>query len=218
MRELLTRNLGLKLVSLVMAVIVWQNIASEPELATILSAPVEYKNYPKDLEISSNIVESVDIEARGPSGRLRDISNGRLSAIVDFSTVKAPGERTFTLTSAQLNLPRGIELIRIIPAQLRFRFEHRATRVLAVQVPYSGVLPAGVSILSTQVTPPTLTITGPESRVAAVQRAVSDPVDLTQVTADTQQQVSVYIAEPEVRFVGAPQVTVKIHVSRTPNR
>lgn len=215
MKNFLTQNIGLKVVALMVAVFVWLNIASEPELATILSAPVEYKNYPKDLEISSNIVDNVDIEARGPSGRLRDLSGARLSAIVDFSSVKAPGERTFTLTSAQLNLPQGIELIRIIPAQLRFRFEHRATKVLEVQVPFAGALPAGVSIASTQIVPPTLTITGPESRVAAVQRAVSDPVDLTQVTSDTQQKVSVYIAEPEVRFVSTPQVTVKIRVAKS---
>ena len=215
MKNFFTQNLGLKVVSLMVAVFVWMNIASEPELATILSAPVEYKNYPKDLEISSNIVEKVDVEARGPSGRLRDLSTAGISAVVDFSTVKAPGERTFTLTSAQLNLPRGIELIRIIPAQLRFRFEHRATKVLQVEVPYSGSLPAGVSIASTQIIPPTLTIMGPESRVAAVQRAVSDPIDLGQVTGDTQQKVSVYIAEPEVRFLTAPQVTVKIRVAKS---
>ena len=215
MKSFFTENIGLKVVSLMVAVFVWLNIASEPELATILSAPVEYKNYPKDLEISSNIVESVDVEARGPSGRLTDLSSARISAVVDFSSVKAPGERTFTLTSAQLNLPRGIDLIRIIPAQLRFRFEHRASKVLQVQVPFSGTIPAGVSIASTQIIPPTLTITGPESRVAAVPRAVSDPVDLGQITADTQQKVSVYIAEPEVRFMTTPQVTVKIRVAKT---
>jgi YbbR domain-containing protein len=176
---------------------------------------VEYKNYPKDLEISSNIVETVDIEARGPSGQLRDLSDFRLAAIVDFSSVKAPGERTITLTSAQLNLPRGIELIRIIPAQLRFRFERRATRTLTVEVPYSGNLAPGLSISSAEIIPPELTITGPVSRVAAVKKIVADPFDRTQVTGDTQQKLSVYIGEPEVRFVGVPQVTVKIHVEKS---
>jgi len=45
-----TNNVGWKLLSLAAAFFIWVNIASEPELATILSAPVEYKNYPKDLE------------------------------------------------------------------------------------------------------------------------------------------------------------------------
>jgi len=210
-----TNNVGWKLLSLAAAFFIWVNIASEPELATILSAPVEYKNYPKDLEISSTIVDTVNVEARGPSGQVRDLSESRIAAIVDFASVKAPGERTITLTSAQLNLQRGIELIRVIPAQLRFRFERRASKTLSVEVPYSGQMSPGLTVVHADIVPPTLTIAGPESRVAAVQRAVSDPFDLSQVTGDTQQKLSVYIAEPQVRFVSVPQVTVKIHVEKS---
>jgi len=73
----------------------------------------------------------------------------------------------------------------------------------------------GLTVVHADIVPPTLTIAGPESRVAAVQRAVSDPFDLSQVTGDTQQKLSVYIAEPQVRFVSVPQVTVKIHVEKS---
>jgi hypothetical protein len=212
--NLLTHNLGWKLLSLAAAFLIWVNIASEPELSTVLSAPVEFRNYPKDLEISSDIVNSVEVETHGPSGLLRDLSGARLSAIVDFAGVRAPGERTFTLTSAELNLPRGIQLVRIIPAQLRFRFEHRTTRTVPVQVPFSGKLPAGMILDGYGVSPPALTIAGPESRVAAVSKATSDPFDLTQVTANANQKLSVYIGEPQVRFTGVPQVTVSIRVRR----
>lgn len=210
-----TQNVGWKLVSLAAAFFIWLNIAGEPELVTILSAPVEYKNNPKGLEISSTIVESVEVEARGPSGQLRDLNGSRITAVVDFSSVNAPGERTITLTSAQINLPAGIQLIRVIPAQLRFRFERRTTKVLNVEVPYSGTLSPGLVITGTQIVPPTLTIAGPESRVAAVERAVTDPFDLSQVTGDTEQKLSVYIAEPQVRFVSVPQVTVKVRVKKS---
>lgn len=211
----LTRNLGWKLLSLIAAFLIWDNIASEPELTTILSAPVEYKNFPKGLEISSDIVENVDVETHGPAGQLRDLSNAHLAAIMDFASVRAPGERTFTLTSAELNLPRGIQLIRIIPAQLRFKFEPGITRTIPVQVPFSGRLPDGWKIESFSVVPATLTIAGPQSRVQAVDKAASDPFDLTQVKGDTKQKLSVYISEPQVRFLVVPQVTVSIHVERT---
>jgi YbbR domain-containing protein len=211
----ITNNIWWKLVSLVAAFLIWVNISNEPELSTILSAPVEFKNYPKDLEISSTIISSVEVETHGPSGQLRDLNDARLAAVIDFSSVRAPGERTFTLTSAELNLPRGIEVVRIIPAQLRFQFEHRATRSIPVQVPFTGKLPAGLNLESFGVNPTSLTIAGPESRVAAVVKATSDPFDLTQVSADATQRLSVYIGEPQVRFVGVPQVTVNIHVERS---
>src|SRR5271156_1212440 len=134
----LTHNVLWKLVALAAAFAIWLDVANEPELATIVSVPVEYNHFPKDLEISSDIVETIDLEARGPSGQLRSLHDSRIAAIVDFASVTAPGERTFSLTTAELKLPRGIDLIRTIPAQLRFRFERRATRSVSVDVPFSG--------------------------------------------------------------------------------
>jgi YbbR domain-containing protein len=214
--QFLTRNLGWKLLSLLVAFFFWLNIAREPDLATIISVPVEYNNFPGGLEISSKIVESIYVEARGAAGQLRNLKDSRIAAVVDFSTVDAPGERTFTLTAKQLNLPRGINLIRTIPAQLRFTFEKQLTREIAVNVKFSGTLPQGLSVAQVDVEPRELSITGPESRVRESKDLVSDPFDLTAVTADTQQILGVYEAEPEVRILDAPQVTVKIHIQRKP--
>jgi YbbR domain-containing protein len=210
----ITDNIGWKLLSLVAAFFIWLNISNEPELSAIIAAPVEYKNYPKDLEISSEIIETIDVEAHGPADQLREVSDSHLAAIVDFASVQAPGERTLTLTSAEVKLPRGMQLIRIIPAQLRFQFEHRLTRNIPVQVPITGKLPDGLRFVSQTVTPGALSIAGPESRVEAVLKAESDPFDLTQVTHDTTQKLSVYIGERQVRFLTTPQVTVSIHVEK----
>jgi diadenylate cyclase len=209
----LTRNLLWKLFALVAAFGVWLNVASEPELATIVSVPVEYNNFPKDLEISSTIVESIDVEARGPAGQLRTLKDSRIAAIVDFASVKEPGERTFTLTTRELKLPRGIDLIRTIPAQLRFKFERRETRAVPVKVEFSGKLPAGFSVGQMDIEPEELTIAGPESHVADSKSLVSDPFDLTGVTGDMERKLAVYAAEPEVRILNTPQVTVKIRVA-----
>jgi diadenylate cyclase len=210
----LTRNLIWKLFALVVAFGIWLNVASEPELEIIVSVPVEYNNIPKDLEISSTIVESIEVEARGPAGQLRSLNDSHVAEIVDFASVRSPGQRTFTLTSAQLKLPRGIHLIRTIPEQLRFQFEKRITRAVPVKVDLSGKAPAGVSVAIVDIQPPDLTITGPESHVLNSKPLQADPFDLTDVTADTVRKLSVYAAEPEVRILNAPQVTVKVRVRR----
>jgi diadenylate cyclase len=210
----LTRNLLWKLLALAAAFGVWLSVANEPDLATIVSVPVEYNHFPTDLEISSDIVETIDLEARGSSGQLRNLHDSRIAAIVDFASVTAPGERTFTLTKAELKLPRGIELIRAIPAQLRFRFEKRATRAVAVEVPFSGKLPVGFYISGVDIEPPQLSIVGPESHVLGSGKLISDPFDLTNVTGDIRQTLSVYAAEPEVRILNTPQVRVKVRVAQ----
>ncbi|MDP9055290.1 MAG: YbbR-like domain-containing protein, partial [Acidobacteriota bacterium] len=108
---------------------------------------------------------------------------------------------------------RGIQMVRTIPAQLRFRFEKRAKKEIPVNVPLSGKLPPGLSIGAIEVQPSQLEITGPESHVTGAGRLIADPFDLTNVTADAEQTLAVYAPEPKVRIVGSPQVKVKIRIA-----
>jgi hypothetical protein len=213
MLSLVTHNFGWKLFALAASFGIWMSVASQPDLATIVSIPVEYSNFPRDLEISSAIVESVSVEASGPAIQTRSLPESKIAAVLDFSSVTAPGERTFTLTTNEIRLPRGTQMVRAIPAQLRFSFERRATRAVPVEVAWSGVLPAGISLGKVEVMPPELEITGPESHVRAARRLVSDPFDLSRVTGSAEQTLAVYAAESQVRFTGAPRVTVKVQIN-----
>jgi len=217
LKALLTHNLGLKVLALLAAFALWYNLASEPELATIVSVPVDYKNFPKDLVISSNIVDSVSVEARGPASRLREMQETRVAAVIDFASVHAPGERTFTLTGAELRPPRGVTLVRAIPEQLRYRFERQITGNIRVEVAFSGVLPRGMTLAGTTVEPPELVVTGPESHVVGARKVLTDPFDLSRVgdgSSGLTQELSTYISDSELRFVSVPRVKVKAKVEK----
>ena len=93
LKTLITHNFGLKALALCASFGLWYNIASEPDLATIVSVPVDYKNFPKDLVISSEIVDSISVEARGPSSRLREMQESRVAAIIDFAARNSKNKR-----------------------------------------------------------------------------------------------------------------------------
>jgi YbbR domain-containing protein len=211
MTGFLTNNVGWKLLSLAAALVLWFVVASEPELATLHSVPVEYKGVPDDLEISSNFVENVFLEMRGPAGRLRDLSDTRPAVVLDFSTVHEPGERTFTIDQSHAILPRGIQLVRAIPTQLRFRFERRISREVPVEVRLSAPHD-GYAVASYEVIPSKLTVTGPQSSVQRTNAVVTDPVDIGGVISLGQFRVNTYLAEPQVRFQSSSHVTVRVVV------
>lgn len=211
MKRWLMKNLGWRLLSLAIAIAIWMSVASEPEMATLISVPVQYKEPGNQLEVSSRLVETVQLETRGLAGRLRDLANARTAVILDFSKVTEPGERTFNITRAQTNLPRGVELLRATPAQLRFQFEKRETRTVPVRLRFSGTLPDGLELVSYEAIPATREITGPASKVRRVDDVLTDPIDLSAVRVKNPTAVTTaYISEPQVRFLGAPQVTVRM--------
>ncbi len=215
MIRLITQNFGWKLFALAASFGIWMSLASEPDLATIVSIPVEYSNFPTDLEISSTIVESVRVEAKGLARQVRALSDSKIAAVVDFAGVTTAGERTFNLSTNEIRLPRGTQLMRTIPAQLRFRFEKRAVRTVPVEVAWSGALPNGLRLGKVEVTPAALDVVGPESRVRNALTLVSDPFDLSSITGATEKTLAVFAPESQVRFAGNSQVTVKVQIERT---
>jgi hypothetical protein len=212
--HLLFRNLGWKLLSLILAAIVWITIHREPIIFSVLPAPVQFRNVPANLESSSDIVESVDIETRGPAELLRSLSEKKVAVVLDFSSVREPGERTFTIERKDTNLPRGVELVRIIPSQLRFVFERRIVRKVHVDPQVSGVLPSGLHIVSALAYPPELAITGPESKVRHVATLRTDPVDLNGISEDRNIRVTAFLPNPQLRFKDSPDITVRVTVAR----
>jgi YbbR domain-containing protein len=208
------RNSGWKLLSLSLAMLVWVAIYREPEMTSVLPAPVQFKNIPKGLEISSDIVESVDLETHGPAGLLRNLSEKRVSVVLDFSSVQEAGERTFTIDVTNTNLPRGVDMVRAIPSQLRFTFEPLIIRNVPVDPQVSGVLPAGLHIVKLVSTPLELAVTGPESKVRRLPNVRTDPVDLTGITEDKNVRVTAYLPNAQLRFNESSEVTVRVAVAK----
>lgn len=206
-----TRNLGLKLFSLAAAFALWLGYSGSRELTTSLPVSVQYRNIPKDLEISSNIVEQVHLILRGPAPLLARLSSAELPAVIDLGAVSRPGTYTFTISRASVSLPAGVVLDRAIPAQIQLRAEPRVSR----QVP---VLPAfenaeGLRVDSWSIEPPVLTIVGPRSRVAAIESVHTDPVDLRAIPQSGEIHTAAYVGDPQVHFAGGALVVLRLKLT-----
>src|SRR6185503_18654271 len=129
---------------------------------------------------------------RGPSGKLSPSSLSDAAFRLDLSPVNAPGERTFTLSSANLNLPSGVTFLRAAPSQLHLAFDRNMGKDVPVEIRFAGTPPAGFQIVSREVSPATLRIAGPEQRVKRIAVASTDAIDVGASTADTTLRVNTF--------------------------
>jgi YbbR domain-containing protein len=213
--DLVTNNLGWKLLSLAIAVVVWGVVANEPELSTFASVGVEYRNLPENLEISSDPVSSVKLELRGPSGQLRGLGQGGATpapeVILDMSRVQS-GDRTFPIGDGNVKLVRGVHLVRAIPSQVRFHFERRAERTLKVMPRFRER--EGYEIANYTANPDSVAIAGPASHVAQVDAVLTDQVNLPARVGTFDYPVNAYVDDPFVRFPAVSRVTVTVTVRK----
>ncbi len=213
---MLVKNFWWKLLSLAIATVLWAMVWSEPELSTFPVVPVEYKNLPPNIEFSAEPVSSVKLELRGPSGELNGmVGTGAAhpQVILDLANV-APGHRTFPVGDGNVKLPRGVRLAGSIPADIRLEFDWRITRSVPVEVRITGKPQSGYSVARAVADPKELTIVGPAGRVAAIQSALTDSVDVSSAVGTARFRVNAFVQDPYVRFESEPQVTATITMKR----
>ncbi|MGH9723364.1 MAG: CdaR family protein [Bryobacteraceae bacterium] len=207
------RDLGWKLFSLVVAGFLWITYARDPEIGAFVSAPVEYKGMPEDLEIGSDVAGTVSLDLRGAAERVRNFSAARSSVVLDFAGINQPGEHTFQIDNRNVSLPQGLRLVRAIPAQLRFTFEQKIRREVPVEVRF-GAPDRGYGVSRYEASPEKLIVVGPETRTRRIETAVTDPIDLTGVVGRMDFRVNAFVDDPQVRFLNPGKVSVRVYVEK----
>src|SRR5260370_41129264 len=98
-RPVLFRNLGLKLLALAIALVVWFVFAAQRReriSERTYRIPLSLVNIPGQMVIASPLPPSVDVRARGPFTALSQLDPGKLEAVIALLDA-APGGRRYQL-------------------------------------------------------------------------------------------------------------------------
>src|SRR5580692_8008276 len=107
-RRYVFHNLGLKLISLGLAVGLWLAVARDPVAEVAVDVAIEFHNIPQNLEISSENVPRAQIRLRGPERVVHRLQPSDVYAEIELNGLR-PGERTFDLTAQQIHEPSRSE-------------------------------------------------------------------------------------------------------------
>jgi len=208
------RSLGLKVLALFLACVVWFLVsAPRRERATerAFAAPLAIASLPRDLVITNQIPDTVSVRLRGRVSDLRALSSQNLEVTVDVSWVQA-GEATITLRPQAINVPPDVDVISIEPNKLRFRIEPLRQRVVHVRALLIGNPPAGYRVGDPTIVPDQALVSGPASQVKNLADVATERIIMTGRTDTFTQNAAVVSDSPFVRVVDplAVQVTVPV--------
>ena len=165
------RHLGLKMLSLALATLLWLTVAGEHVVERSLRVPLEFRNIPPQLEIVGDPPDTSTCALRGSSARPRPAASRAKSSRCSISPAARPGSRLFHLRNDEVRAPFGVEVAQVLPAT-------RLARARAVGDAH-GAGRAGASTASRRpasssagvtAEPATVEVVGPESRVRAAGR------------------------------------------------
>ncbi len=212
-RKYVLHNIGLKLFSLAVAVLLWVAVTRDPMAEVALNVPVEFHNAPEHLEISSETIPQVQVRVRGPVRVVRELTTSEVHAVVDLSNAR-PGERTYDLSPGRIRVPDYVQVIQAVPSQIRISFDTRASKQVDVKPRVTGTFASGYRIAEVVANPSTVTIVGPAKHVADVESAITDPVDATGVVQQTTFVTHAYVSDPLVRLADPGPIKVTVTTVR----
>jgi YbbR domain-containing protein len=211
----LFRNLGLKALSVAIAVLLWLTLSGEQIVERGIRVPLELQNLPEDLLLVEDPPEFVEVRVRGASGAVSRIGPGDLAAVIDVSSVR-PGRRLFHLTTDQVRVPVGVEATAASPPTIALAFERAGTREVPVLPAVEGEPAPGYVVGRATSDPQKVTVLGPESRLAALTSAITEPVVIDGAKENREETVTVGVLDPSVRLETPQSARVVVEIVPAP--
>ncbi len=209
------RHIGLKLLSVAIAVLLWMVVAGEETVERGLRVPLELQQFPAGLELLGEVPTTADVRVRGASGTLSRVSPGDIVAVLDLRGARA-GERLFPLTPDQVRAPFGVEVVQVTPPTVAVAFERTASRNVPIRPAIEGKPAAGYVAGESLADPTTVEVVGPESAVLRVTEALTEPVSVAGASGPVQETVTVGTLDPAVRVKTQRTARVTVQVVPAP--
>jgi YbbR domain-containing protein len=192
------RNLGLKLVALLLGTLLWFTVSGQQVERTVPGVPVVYRNKPATLEITDQ-TNLVDIHVKGLDSQLRAVQARDFEARVDLSDVRA-GSQSLSIRVDQISAPPGLEVRHIEPGSVNVVLEVAGSASLPVRPNIEGRPASGFVVSDVTVEPSSVTVLGPQQRVSLAKSATTDRVSIQGASSTVTQTVSVGVEDAALRL------------------
>ena len=208
-------HLGLKVVSIALAALLWVAVAGEQTVERSLRIPLEFTNLPSQLEVVGDSPTVVDVRVRGSSGALNRIATGELVAVLDLRSARS-GQRLFHLDGDDVRTPFGVDVVQVNPSTVSMTFEPSASKVVPVVPSVEGEPADGFVVGTVTAEPSTVEVLGPVSVLSKLTQAITEAVTVTDASAPVTETVNIGVADAAVRLRQPQTARVAVAVGPAP--
>jgi YbbR domain-containing protein len=211
-RNLFVRNWELKLLSLLLAFILWLSLIPEEKTLSekTLTIPLETLNIPADMELVEKPDSTVDVTIRAPNRMINEVSAANVFAKINLSTASV-FQQEYPLNETMISIPPGATVVRISPTKVRLKLERTQEVLLDIVPTIIGQAKQGYGVSKIEITPPRVLVKGPESKIREKEKVSTSPIDISELTASTELEADLILPKPELRLA-SPRSRVKVRI------
>jgi hypothetical protein len=195
MKDLIVRNISLKILSFFFAVSLWLFVNLKATTESALQVPVIWQNLPSFLVITNEVNDSIRIKVAGPRRILSHLEPKRLAVTLDLSDAKV-GLSNYQINEKMIHLPPGLAATVLPPDIIQFKFELTVTKGVEVRPRFRGTPAEGYMVDGVEVVPNRIEIVGAQSEVQGISQAYTEAVDLAQRRESFETKAKIALERP----------------------
>lgn len=206
------KNLHLRILSLVIAILLWLSLMSGEYQEFSVYTPVRLKNNMQGEFVAVTSDSHINVFAKAPQGIIRNLDYNSVNIEVDVASLGF-GDTYHRLSSSEIRLPAGLELVRIEPEGINITVDKLVKKSIKVVPTFIGDPHAGFLVGNVTVYPEYIEIQGAANKLSPISSIETKPVNLSGrnegitysigmkdtdgVLSYTPEQVEVYVSFKE---------------------
>ncbi|MFO7769002.1 MAG: CdaR family protein [bacterium] len=210
-RTRLTKNLGLKAGSLIVAFLLWFHIATEGAgYERVLEIPLQVSGVPEGMVVSREVPGSVLVRFRGQGKRLLTLPWREARLVVDASGIRVMDSRVLDVGSILYDESPELQAVEVVrPQMVTIELDRLAEREVPVDIRVRVRPDPGHTLVGRmRAVPGSVRVSGPATEVRALSSIPTDSLSLSRVREPVEREVPLSIPDIHNVEVDPPRVTV----------
>jgi len=195
--DFFTNNLWLKIASLVCGITLWFFVILSGQFEISMDVPIIFSNIPPELDIVE-YPKTVRVSIEGQERLLENLKQKEISAVIDMEQTME-GKVFFTLSKDNIDLPAMLSVKSIEPETIGIKIETLCKKTVTVKPAVVGLPEKGFAIAGIKVTPESVELEGPKSKISKIRTIKTEPLDINGINSDLRYRASLNLSDPNIR-------------------
>jgi YbbR domain-containing protein len=207
----ITKNKTIKVISLILAIILWVFVKSKSGGEVGLVVPLEFYRVPPSL-IATNVTdEAINVRITGSVIQLQRLPTREMRARIDLSRAR-PGTNSFDILPDNFNISKALDITQISPSSVKVDLDHVIEKTIHVKPVVQGKPARGYRVSKITVDPPYINMQGARSQLIGLKEMLTEEVDISDLKETVEVEVPLQIADLRLKKPVKRMVTVTIVV------
>ena len=207
----ITKNTTIKVISLILAIILWVFVKSKSGGEVGLVVPLEFYRVPANLIVTTVTDEAINVRITGSVIQLQRLPTREMRARIDLSRAR-PGTNSFDILPDNFNISKALDITQISPSSVKVDLDHVLEKMVQVKPVVQGKPAKGYRVSKITVDPPYINMQGARSQLAGLKEVLTEEVDISDLKETVEVEVPLQIADLRLKKAVKRLVTVTIVV------